>query len=72
MSTIVKIGKKGIIVIPKKYRELLGLEENSLIQMEIRNNELIIKPFHPKRVKLRGRIQEIVSKLKREELELEG
>jgi len=72
MSTIIKVGKKGIVVIPKKYRELLGLKENSLIQMEIRNNELVIKPFSPKRVKLKGRVQEIVLKLKREELELEG
>jgi len=72
MSQIIKIGKKGVIVIPKKYREVLGLKENSLVRIEIKGNEIVLTPFMPKRVKMGGRVQEIVSKIKREELELEG
>lgn len=40
--------------------------------MEVRGNEIVIKPFEPRRVKLGGKASRIVARLKREEIRLEG
>ena len=45
MSLTVKIGKKGIIVLPKAVRDRLGLEEGSLLSIEVRDRELVLKPL---------------------------
>jgi len=71
VSTISKIGRKGVVVIPKKLREALGLREGSLILMEVRGGELVLRPYAPKRVKLAGRVSQILKNLKMEELNLE-
>lgn len=68
---VTRVGKKGVVVIPKKLRDALGLVENSLITMELKGSEIALKPFTPKRVKLGGRISRIVSEVKWEELKLE-
>ena len=70
---ISKIGKRGVIVIPKKFRDKMNLSEGSLVilKLERDRNAIVIQPFSPKRVKLGGRVSEIVKQLKREEYELE-
>ena len=71
VSAISKIGRKGVVVIPKELREALGLREGSLILMEVRDGELMLRPYTPKRVKLAGRVSQILRSLRREELDLE-
>jgi AbrB family looped-hinge helix DNA binding protein len=71
MNAISRIGKKGIIVIPKKMRESLGLKENMQVILILKENEIILRPFNIERVKLGGRVSEIVLKSKIEENELE-
>ena len=48
MHKIVNIDKFGRISIPKKMRDILKLEESSTVHLEIRNNEIIIRPVHKK------------------------
>ena len=72
MQVITRVGRKGVIVIPKKLRESLGIKEGSHVMMVIRDNAIVIKPFEPRRVKLDGKVSQIVARLKREEIQLEG
>ncbi len=71
MSVISRVGRKGVIVIPKRMRESIGLKEGSHIVIELGEGEIIIRPFTLKRVKLGGRVSQLVAKCKKEELELE-
>ena len=72
MSKVVtKIGRKGVIVIPKKIREILGIDEGSLVTIDVREGSIMIIPFTPKRVKLGGKASEILREVREEELSLE-
>jgi AbrB family looped-hinge helix DNA binding protein len=70
-SRILRVNKKGVIVIPVDVREVLGIKEGDLLTLELIDDTMVIKPLRPLRVKLGGRAQEIVREAKREELELE-
>ena len=70
-SKVIRIGKKGVIVIPVEVREALGINEGSLLSLELAEDKIILKPLKPLRVRLGKRVQEIVREVKREELELE-
>jgi len=71
-STILRIGRKGVIVIPKRIRESLGLKEGSYVTIELREGAIVLRPFTVRRVKLGGRVSAIVAECKREEAKLEG
>ena len=71
-SVITRVGRKGVVVIPKKLREAVGLEEGSYVIMELREGVILLRPFTVRRVKLGGRVSEIVAEHMRGELELEG
>lgn len=68
---ISRIGRKGVVVIPKRFREALNLKEGSYVSIELREGAILLKPFTVRRVKLGGRVSELVTECKREELELE-
>ncbi len=42
-SKIVRIGKKGVIVIPKDLREVLGIQEGSLVEVRLEEDKIIIR-----------------------------
>lgn len=71
-EAVVKVGRKGVIVLPKAVRETLGLREGSLILLELEGGEITLRPLTPRRVSLRGRVSRIVREAKLEELQLEG
>ncbi|RLE78614.1 MAG: hypothetical protein DRJ36_04370 [Thermoprotei archaeon] len=71
-KVVTKVGKKGIIVIPKKIREYLGFGEGDVLVIRVSENKLVLERYVPKRVKLGGKISEIVRDAKREELNLES
>lgn len=48
MYKIANIDKFGRISIPKKMREMLGLDESSIVYIEDKKHELIIRPMHKK------------------------
>lgn len=40
----VKVGNKGVITIPKDIRDLLGLEEGTLLIVEVADGEIVLRP----------------------------
>ncbi|BEP17344.1 AbrB/MazE/SpoVT family DNA-binding domain-containing protein [Pyrofollis japonicus] len=45
MALTVRVGKKGIIVLPKAVREALNIVEGSLLQVEVRDGEVVLRPL---------------------------
>ncbi len=43
-----RVRKKGIIILPKKLRELIGLDEGSEVLVEVMNGKLVLTPLKPK------------------------
>jgi AbrB family looped-hinge helix DNA binding protein len=60
------------LVIPKEAREALGIDEGTILTMEVADDAIVIRPLKPRRIRMSERIQEIVGEVKKEELELEG
>ncbi len=42
---IVRVHKKGIIVLPKNIREKAGIEEGMLLEIIVDNGRIILKPL---------------------------
>jgi len=47
MKTVLKVGRKGIVVLPKAFREKVGIEEGGKVVLEIVGNSLVLKPLKP-------------------------
>lgn len=45
MQLTVRVGRKGVIVLPKSVREELNIIEGSLLKLEIRDREIILRPL---------------------------
>ena len=39
----VRVGKRGVVVIPKEVREKLGITEGMFLELEIRGDEVVLK-----------------------------
>ena len=48
VRAILRIGKKGVLILPKKLRESLNIEEGDELLAEVSEGVLILKPFKPK------------------------
>ena len=42
---VVKVHRKGIIVLPKSVRDALGIGEGTLLRVEVRDREIVLKPL---------------------------
>ncbi|MGC9182244.1 AbrB/MazE/SpoVT family DNA-binding domain-containing protein [Thermogladius sp.] len=42
---VVRVHKKGIIVLPKSVREVLGIEEGTLLLLEVEGDRIVLKPL---------------------------
>lgn len=49
----VKVGMRGQVVIPKKLREKLNIENGNILEIEEAENGLLLKPYNPV-VELKG------------------
>ena len=68
VRAILRIGKKGVLILPKKLRESLNVGEGDELLAEVSEGVLILKPFKPKIVDVDpSLVEEILS----EEDELE-
>ena len=47
MSDKIKVGVRGQIVIPKKYRKKLNIETGIILEINATNEGLFLKPFNP-------------------------
>ena len=43
MPIIIRVGKRGTIVIPKKVRENLGIKDGDLLTLHIEGNRIILE-----------------------------
>ena len=68
MQAVLKIRKKGIVILPKKIREEIGLNEGDTVLVETRGGEIVFKPLKPIIVDVP---EELVDKLLEEEVALE-
>ncbi len=69
MRTILKVHKKGILILPKRLRDEVDIKEGDEVSVEVRGGSLIITPFKPKVVDID---LNFVESLLREEVRLEG
>ena len=68
VRAILRIGKKGVLILPKKLRESLNVGEGDELLAEVSEGALILKPFKPKIVDVDP---SLVEKILSEENELE-
>jgi AbrB family looped-hinge helix DNA binding protein len=45
IKEIVKVHKKGVVVIPKSIRDALGIVEGTLLEIRIEDNKIVLKPL---------------------------
>jgi len=69
---VVKVYRKGIIVLPKDVREKTGIKEGMLLEVIVRGREVVLRPLDLwDRVwgcsKDRGSVEEVEQELDREE-----
>ena len=41
---VVRVHKKGVIVLPKSIREEAGIEEGMLLEVSVEGNRIVLKP----------------------------
>ena len=68
VRAILRIGKKGVLILPKKLRENLKVAEGDELLAEVSEGVLILRPFKPKIVDVDP---SLVEKILSEEGELE-
>ena len=42
---VVKVYKKGIVVLPKSVREEAGIEEGMLLEVTVEEDKIVLKPL---------------------------
>jgi len=68
MEMILRVRKKGVIILPKKIREIAGIGENSDVLVKVEKDSIIIKPYKPITVSINPKI---IDRILREEYKLE-
>ncbi len=68
MKAVLRVHKKGIIILPKRIREALGIDEGDEVIVEVNDGELIMRALKPEVVDVDPKL---VEKILREEYELE-
>ena len=70
-TVVVKVGRKGVIVIPKALRELVGIEEKSLVILGVEKGKIVIKPLKVVRVEATKKARRVLEEALSEEYRLE-
>ena len=68
---ITKVGKKGVVVLPKKIRELFGIKEKCLVVVETREDGIFIRPLYVVRVKSTAEARRVFEESLEEEYRIE-
>jgi AbrB family looped-hinge helix DNA binding protein len=42
---VIKVHRKGIIVLPKSIREALNIEEGTLLELKVENDRILLEPL---------------------------
>ena len=68
MRVVLKVRRKGIIVLPKRVREALGVSEGDGVIVEVVGGELVMRALKPRIVDVDP---EMIERFLREEYDLE-
>ena len=67
MRTVLKVGKKGVIVLPKAFRERVGIEEGGEVLAEVVGDGIVLRPLKPRIVNVDpGIVEAILAEERRE------
>ncbi|MCC6018008.1 MAG: AbrB/MazE/SpoVT family DNA-binding domain-containing protein [Candidatus Verstraetearchaeota archaeon] len=44
---VVKIDERGRLLIPKKLREMVGIREGGFVEIEVKDEGIVVKPAKP-------------------------
>jgi len=69
MRTVLKVGRKGVIVLPKAFREKVGIEEGSEVLAEVVGDAIVLRPLKPRVVNIDPRVVEAILAEERREWE---
>ena len=69
MRSVLRVRKKGVIILPKRLREMAGIREGDEVIAEVGEGLIVLRPLKPKVVDVDP---EIIEELLREEHALEG
>jgi len=47
MRVVLRVRRKGVLILPKRLREEIGLREDDEVIVETRGKSLVIKPLRP-------------------------
>ena len=65
---VLRVRKKGVLILPKALREASGLTEGDDVVAEVVEDGIVLRPLRPVRVRVDP---EVVESLLREEFEIE-
>ncbi|ABL78737.1 AbrB/MazE/SpoVT family DNA-binding domain-containing protein [Thermofilum pendens] len=68
MKAVLRVRRKGVVILPKKLREAAGISEGDEVYAEVAGGAIVLKPLRPTVVDVDP---SLVEKLLREEYELE-
>jgi len=60
VKTVLKVGRKGFIVLPKAFRERVGIEEGGEVLAEVVGDTIVLKPLKPRVVDIDPRTVEAI------------
>ncbi len=69
LKSVLKVRKKGVVILPKKLREEAGIKEGDEVIAEASEGMIVLKPLKPKVVDVDP---ELIEEFLREEYGLEG
>jgi len=69
LRIITKVRKKGVLILPKRVREAVGIREGDEVLIEVGEGLLVIRPLRPKIVDVDP---SLIEELLREEYRLEA
>ena len=68
VRVVLKVRRKGVLILPKKLREEVGIREGDDVIVEVEGDKLVLRVLRPRVVDIDP---DLVEKLLREEYELE-
>jgi len=60
VKTVLKVGRKGVIVLPKAFREKVGIEEGGEVLVEVVGDAIVLRPLKLRVVDVDPRIVETI------------
>jgi len=47
LKVVLRVGRRDVIVLPKAFREMVGITEGDLIEVEVVGDSIVLRPLKP-------------------------